>query len=330
MYEGTGIGLALVYSLTSRLGGTISVRSQVEGADQPSGTHFLVELPIQQMGNYRETNPPVAPTTQIDFMYAAAQAIDSGPQEHLPLILVVEDNTEMREFIVAELAATYRIRSAANGYEGWLLAKEELPDVIIADLMMPRMDGYALIEQIRNDPVTDHIAVILLTASIESDSRRKGFEYGADEYVTKPFNVGALRLRLRNLLNRQQKLRDQYRQQFAQPGTLSPLATVQDQFLRRLYQLIEERLDDSSLNIDWLAKQLAVSKKTLYLKVQTLIQLSPNEVIRQYRLRKAIDLLKAGHNASETTYLVGFESPSYFAKVFKDFYHQTPTDYIRN
>ncbi|WP_080059230.1 response regulator [Spirosoma aerolatum] len=329
-YEGTGIGLALVNNLIARMGGTINVRSCVEGGEGLSGTEFRIELPVQQTSGYQEALQLVAPTAKIDLLHAVNQDVTSLHGERSPLILVVEDNTELREFMVAELATTYRIRSAANGYEGWLLAQEELPDVIIADLLMPRMDGYSLIEQVRNDPATDHIAIILLTASVESDSRRKGFEYGADEYVTKPFNVGELRLRLRNLLNRQQKLRDQYRQQFAQANPVAPLATVQDQFLRRLYQLIEDRLDDSSLTVEWLATQLAVSQKTLYLKVQSLIQLSPNEVIRQYRLRKAIDLLKAGHNASETAYLVGFESPSYFARVFKDFYQQTPTSYLRN
>ncbi|WP_080054071.1 response regulator [Spirosoma aerolatum] len=329
-YEGTGIGLALVYELILRLGGTISVRSHVEGTDQPSGTHFLVEIPVQRISDYQEAHQLQIPLPTLDLLPAVAPDLNSDRRENLPLILVVEDNTELREFIVAELATTYRVRSAANGYEGWLLAKEELPDVIIADLMMPRMDGYALLEQVRNDSATNHIAVILLTASVAPDSRRKGFEYGADEYITKPFNVGELRLRLRNFLSRQQKLRDQYRQQFAQTSTSAPLATVQDHFLRRLYQLIEERLDDSSLNVEWLAEQLAVSRKTLYLKVQNLLQLSPNELIRQYRLRKSIDLLKAGHNASETAYLVGFESPSYFTKVFKEFYQQTPTDYMRN
>ena len=112
---------------------------------------------------------------------------------------------------------------------------------------------------------------------------------------------------------------------FAPPGY-----QYQDQFLRRLYQLIEQHLDDSTLSVEWLADQLAMSRKTLYLKVHTLMQLSPIELIRHYRLRKSIDFLKAGHNASETAYLVGFESPSYFTKVFKDFYQQTPTDYIKS
>ena len=329
-YEGTGIGLALVSELIRRMDGTIRVQSEVQADGQMGGTHFLVEIPVRRTGDFHDYPPLNPPATTAALIQNTAQT-DEAPtsREHSPLILVVEDNAELREFMVAELAATYRIRSAANGYEGWIVAKEELPDVIITDLIMPRIDGYALIDQLRHDPATDHIAILLLTASAEPESRRKGLESGADEYLTKPFNLAELRLRLRNILTRQQKLRDAYRQQFAQPDQATPPAAVQDQFLRRLYQLIEAHCDDSALSVDSLAGQLAVSRKTLYLKVQALTQLSPNELIRQYRLRKSIDLLKAGHNASETAYMVGFESPSYFSKVFKDFYHQTPTEYLK-
>ena len=331
-YEGTGIGLALVHELTLRLGGTITVQSYLNEQNGLQGTHFVLEIPVQQVNNYKEAQSVVTPTTNLDLLLPAKErtaVAESQSVDTTPLILVVEDNAELREFMIAELATTFRVRSAANGYEGWVLAKEELPDIIISDLMMPRMDGYALIEQLKADPATDHIAIILLTASLEQDSRLKGLSYGADEYLTKPFHVGELRLRLRNLLNRQQKLREQYRQQLAQPEPSTPLEAVQDQFLRRLYSLVEQRLDDSSLSVEWLADQLAMSRKTLYTKVNSLIQLSPNELIRQYRLRKAIDLLRAGHNASETAYMVGFESPSYFTKVFREFYQQTPTDYLK-
>ena len=328
-YEGSGIGLALVHELTLRLGGTIRAQSQTEGPGGQAGTQFVLEIPLQPVGNYREAQSAVVPTTLIDLPPTALAGTDSVLSRDTPLVVVVEDNAELREFIVAELATTYRIRSAANGYEGWVLAKEELPDVIISDLLMPRMDGYALIEQVKADPATDHIAIVLLTASVEQESRLKGLAYGADEYVTKPFHIGELRLRVGNLLSRQQKLREHYRQQLAQPDAVAPPESVKDVFLRRLYKLLEQRLDDSSLSVEWVADQLAMSRKTLYLKVHTLTHLSPNELIRQYRLRKSIDLLRAGHNTSETAYLVGFESPSYFTKVFREFYHQTPTEYMK-
>lgn len=330
-YEGSGIGLALVHELIVKLGGTIRVESQQQGMSGQSGTQFWVELPVQRVDHL--TPHSLRPTLTVETPDLPAESVHATAElvsDRTPLVLIVEDNTDLREFIVAELATTYRIRSAGNGYEGWVVAREELPDVIISDVMMPRMDGYELLEHIRTDPLTDHIAVILLTASVESDSRLKGLAFGADAYLTKPFNLGELRLQLRNLLTRQEKLREEQQQQFTQPGSATPLETTQDQFLRRLYGLLEDRLDDSSLSVEWLADQLAMSRKKLYLKIHSLLQVSPNDLIRQYRLRKAIDLLRAGHNASETAYMVGFESPSYFTRVFKEFYQQTPTDYIRH
>lgn len=329
-YEGTGIGLALVNELVLRLGGTIRVESSIEPDTQ--GTRFVLEIPVQQVVQQQQETAIVIPSLNIDQRVTTngtATIVIQNVPETTPLLLVVEDNNELREFIVAELATTYRIRSAANGHEGLVLAKEELPDVIISDLTMPRMDGYALLEQVKTDPATDHIAVMLLTAQAELESRLKSFEYGADEYLTKPFHMGELQLRLRNLLNRQQKLREFYRQQLTKPDAVSPQQTKADQFLSRFYQLLEQRLDDSSLSVEWLADQLAMSRKTLYLKVNNLTHLSPNDLIRQYRLRKAIELLHQGHNSSETAYMVGFESPSYFARVFREVYQQSPTDYVK-
>ncbi|WP_229254081.1 response regulator [Dyadobacter sp. NIV53] len=330
LYQGSGIGLALVHELVLRLGGNINVTSQVAGEAAQQGTHFLLELPVQRVADQNQET--VYPTTFIDLPRLTNESFGmnhSVTSDNMPLILVVEDKAEMREFIVAELATTYRIRSAANGYEGWMLAQEELPDIIISDLMMPRMDGYTLIEHIKTDQATNHIAIILLTGSLEHGNRLKGYEYGADDYLTKPFNLSELRLKVRNLLSRQQKLREHYQRQLTQPDAPVPVETKQDLFLSRLYQLVEQRLDDSSLSVEWLADQMAMSRKTFYRKVHTLVQLSPNELIRQYRLRKAIDLLRAGNNASETAYLLGFESPSHFSKVFREFYQRTPTDYLK-
>ncbi|GAB3783075.1 hypothetical protein GCM10028818_40250 [Spirosoma horti] len=330
--DSTGISLSLVRELTQRLGGQITVQSQVDGPPGTSGTEFVLELPLQRP-NENETAPVVeSPSVLVDLptLPASGQsATPSGVAESPPLVLVIEDNPELREFMVAELATTYRVRSAANGYDGWVLAKEELPSIIITDLMMPRLDGYALIERLKADPVTDHIPLVLLSGSAGDAHRLKGLALGADDYLTKPFHLDELRLRLRNLLSRQQRLQEHYRQQLAQPDSTTPLQTVSDQFLRKLYTLIEAHLDDSTLSVEWLADELAMSRKALYLKVHNLTHLSPVELIRQYRLRKAIDLLRLGHSAAETAYLVGFETPSYFTKVFREFYKQTPSAYVK-
>ncbi|MVM34559.1 response regulator [Spirosoma sp. HMF4905] len=323
----TGLSLALVQALTQRMGGHIQVSSQVE-----VGTEFSVELPLHRIGDSQPAQVQATPSLVVESpalpQLPSGHSVEVGPDVP-PLILVVEENTELREYMVAELTTLYRVRTASNGYQGWVVAKEELPDLVITDLMMARLNGYELIERLKADPVTDHIPTVLLTASADEASRLKGLAVGADEYLTKPFHLGELRLRLRNLLDRQQRLRDHYRHQLAQPTDSTSLQAVGDQFLRRFYGLIDQRLDDSTLSVEWLAEELALSRKALYLKIQSLTQLSPIELIRQYRLRKAIDLLRAGHGASETAYLVGFDSPSYFTKVFREFYQQTPSAFIK-
>ncbi|RAJ94533.1 signal transduction histidine kinase [Larkinella arboricola] len=324
----TGISLALVRELALRLGGSVQVESQIE--EGASGTVFVLELPVQRTTSETISQSVEGPSVLVDLPARAGESgakLPSESAESVPLILVVEDNPELRDFMVTELAITYRVRSAANGYEGWVIAKEELPSIVITDLMMPRLDGHGLIERLKADPATDHIAIMLLSASAEETHRLRGLSLGANDYLNKPFHLGELRLRLRNLLSHQQRLREHYRQQLAQPDSASPLQSVGDEFLRKLYTLIEQHLDDSTLSVEWLAEELAMSRKALYLKVQNLTHLSPVELIRQYRLRKAIDLLRLGHSAAETAYMVGFESPSYFTKVFREFYHQTPTSY---
>lgn len=326
----TGISLALVRELTLRLGGSVHVESQIGDGSGESGTVFMLDLPVRRTGSAATGISLEAPSVVVDLPARAGESgskLSADAAESVPLILVVEDNPELREFMVTELATTYRVRSAANGYEGWVIAREELPAIVITDLMMPRLDGHGLIEHLKADPATDHIAIILLSASAEETHRLRGLSLGANDYLAKPFHLGELRLRLRNLLSHQQRLREYYRQQLAQPDSATPLLSVGDEFLRKLYTLIEQHLDDSTLSVEWLADELAMSRKALYLKVQNLTHLSPVELIRQYRLRKAIDLLRLGHSAAETAYLVGFESPSYFTKVFREFYHQTPTSY---
>ncbi len=304
-HQGTGIGLALVHELVHRLEGDIQVASQVGG--HTPGTQFVLHIPIQPVSDLLEGQPVTAPSLQVELPPRVHESAETSPRAdraELPLVLLVED-------------------------EGWIIAKEDLPELVVSDLMMPHMDGYSLIERLKTDPATDHIAVILLTGNTEADSRYRGLTYGADDYLTKPFHMGELKLRLRNLVERQQKLRTHYRHQLTQTDQITPLPSLSDQFLRRFYGLIEQRLDDSSLSVDWLADQLAMSRQALNKKVQSLTNLSPVDLIRQYRLRKAINLLRFGHNASETAYMVGFESPSYFTRVFRQYYQQTPTDFVK-
>lgn len=327
-YEGTGIGLALVNELVGVLGGTISVESE-----PAKGTTFELVLPLYPVSVQADAPRVAVPENRSrpgEVLERASEVWPISAETHtqvLPVVLVVDDNDELRDFLARELAPNYRVLQAADGEAGWQMTQAELPDVLISDVMMPHMDGYTLTRLVKNHPLTNHIAVILLTAKAAHQSRIDGLAEGADEYLAKPFHLDELHLRLRNLLNYRQHLRDHYRQQFAQPDLPSPIMGVDDAFLQRVYQLLEEHLSNPALDVDWLADQLAMSRKTLYRKSHSLVQLAPNELIRQYRLRKAADLLRAGHNASQTAFMVGFKTPSYFTLVFKEFYLKTPTEF---
>ena len=336
-HEGTGIGLALVHELVGLLGGTIAVESE-PGA----GTTFRLMLPVQSVSatahvprldrataNRAFVIPPVVPITTLSNGHSTDGQLVSR-------VLVVEDNDELRAFLVGELAQSYHVLEAADGEAGWAICQTELPDIVLTDLMMPRMNGYELTRRIKNHPDTDHIAVVMLTAKAAQQSRIEGLQRGADDYLAKPFSIDELHLRLRNLISRQQKLGEHYRRQFtlfAEPLDHldpTPVPAPPDPFLLRIYGLLDAHLDNSALGVDWLADQLAMTRKTLYRKVHSLIQLPPADLIRQYRLRRATDLLRRGHTVTETADLVGFSTPSHFAVVFKEFYQQTPTEFMNN
>ncbi|GAA4415991.1 hypothetical protein GCM10023187_47000 [Nibrella viscosa] len=333
----TGIGLSLVKELVELMRGTISVSSAVG-----QGTRFTVELPLLPIGSDEPpvtyipapslsvpvwTDPP-AKTRRIPIQQVSSLSpTPANEADQLPLVLVLEDNAELCQFLAEELAEQYRVLTAADGREGWAITERELPDVVISDVMMPNMNGYQFTHQLKTTPATDHIAVILLTARATQPGLIEGLQQGADEYIAKPFHLDELHLRLRNLLTRRQKLRECYQQQLARPG--SPLAseTLQDRWLKLLYDVMEQHLDDSTFGVEQLADHLAVSRRTLHRKVQSLTHLSPNELIRQYRLRRAAELLRTGLSVSDTAYQVGFEAPSYFSQCFKEVFQVTPSEY---
>lgn len=331
VYEGSGIGLALAHELTRLLNGQLTVSSTPN-----VGTTFALTLPLNVPG----PNDPVKKLLPRGVL-SLPSAVTLPPQEPAtssdhPLILLVEDNPELLAFLVQSLANHYRVLTATNGREGLALALHELPDVVVSDVMMPEMDGYQLTHALKTNPATDHIAVILLSARSATQSRREGLAEGADDYLTKPFDLVELQFRLHNLISRQQKLRSYCQNQLNQvtrdPSSLlpqsSPDTSLQVGFLTQLNGLIENHLDDSEFRAEILADEAAMSIRTLTRKLNTLLGISPARLIRTYRLRRAVDLLRSGHPVSETAYMVGFEHPANFATAFKELYQQSPTDFI--
>ncbi|GAB4014588.1 two-component regulator propeller domain-containing protein [Spirosoma migulaei] len=320
---GSGIGLALVKELVEMMQGTVKVTSLPD-----KGTSFTVELPCRQArAELVVQTPPNEPSSTT----APGQAPVSpdSTDDKLHRILLVEDNDELAEYIASTLNTEWRVKRVSNGQLGVTTAIAEGPDLIISDVLMPEMDGYELCRQLKANPVTSHIPIILLTAKVSVESRLEGLTAGADDYLAKPFQVDELRGRVRNRLDQQSRTRQHFRSQLLREGNL-PTTSLdpQDEFMNRVYSILEERLDDSTFGVEPLATAIGMSRMHLNRKVKAMTGLSPNELIRIVRLKRAAELLLTGVSVSEVADRVGFDTPAYFSKVFKDQYHLTPSEYV--
>ena len=249
-----------------------------------------------------------------------------------PLVLIVEDNEQIRIFISSFLVTNYRIVEAKNGVEGLEIARDSIPDVILSDIIMPEMGGYELCRKLKSDEKTSHIPLILLTGKASADSKEKGFELGADHYVTKPFNPKLLELRIKNIL----KTREQHRSQLIhiQENSIEPkdlkMQSKDQEFLKKVIKCVEENLSNSEFGVEELYQELGLSRTQLYRKLKALIGQSANEFIRSFRLKRAAQLLKQQEmTISEITYHVGFNDLQYFRYCFKKQFGSTPSEYAQ-
>ncbi len=321
-YQGTGIGLALAKELTELMQATLTATSELN-----KGTTFTLTVTLTKA---KDTAVPAYMMKQAE---AAIMPVENNLTDEplsQAMLLIVEDNKELNEFIAQTFRRYYRVITAVNGLEGLRIANEELPDIIISDLMMPEMDGYAFCKVIKNNAATNHIAFLLLTGRAAPDKKIEGLQSGADDYLTKPFIAEELQLRVANMLSRQQQLRQYFQSKLivkpAENITVKEVPATHP-FLEKLYAIVDANLDDEGFSVDKLATKAAVSERTLQRKLATLIGLSPVEVIKQYRLKKATEFLKQGMGVAETTYMIGYESPAYFSTLFKSVYGVTPSEY---
>ncbi len=340
--KGTGIGLALTKELVDLHKGLINVESK-EG----EGTTFKVSL---LKGQSHLTDDQITATetqyqyehTELSDMELEVPAYNRDTEtikednnteiDDLPVILVAEDNADMRLFISEYLVTNYKVIEAENGKEAIELALENIPDVIVSDIMMPEVNGYELCEKIKKDDRTSHIPVILLTAKASGESTEKGFEMGADYYVTKPFNPKLLELRIKNIL----KTRDKIHSQLSSSGeiNLEPknlnIGSKDQEFLNKIMACVEANFSNSMFGIDDLCKELGMSRTKLYRKLKGLIGQSANEFIRSFRLKRAAQLLRKQElTISEVTYQVGFNDLQYFRYCFKEQYGVNPSEYAQ-
>ncbi|MBD2699593.1 response regulator [Spirosoma sp. BT702] len=317
---GTGIGLALVKELVQLQKGIITVESRVN-----EGTTFFVELPYRQAATSEKTVDATLPSR----IETDDQAWAVADEQYVPRVLIVEDNNDLAHFIAESLPSHYRIRRAVNGRDGLEQAIEHLPDLIISDVMMPEMDGFTLCSKLKTDLQTSHIPVIMLTAKSSPTNRTEGLLLGADDYLTKPFQVQELQLRVHNQLTTRQRMREWVRINLNNPDPSAAQAVPEltDPFLTQLYGIIDNHLSDVTFGVDIMMAELGMSRTNLFRKVKALTGLSANDLLRQYRLKRATQLLRSGITVTDTAYQVGFDSPAYFTKCFREVYQTTPREF---
>jgi DNA-binding response OmpR family regulator len=240
----------------------------------------------------------------------------------------VEDSVNVRDYIRDALKPHYKVLEASNGREGIDTAKKIIPDLIITDIIMPEKDGYELCHVLKNDINTSHIPIIMLTVKASDENMLEGLEAGADDYITKPFNTKILCARIKNLID----IRTQLQQNMKREMTLQPVqmsvSKIDREFLKNLHAVINKNMSDPEFNVEELCRKLYMGRTTLYRKLHALSGETPADFIRSYRLKKGAELIKQkSGTVLEVSFAVGFSSSSYFAKCFKEKFHQLPSEY---
>lgn len=320
--KGAGIGLALTKELVALHKGKIKVNS-VMG----EGTTFIVKLPVSEdyyVDTEKITSSKKNEIVQIDDENnLSKQNIDLNISKKT--ILIVEDNFELQHFLKDLFQGQYNILLAENGQEGFYHAKNNIPDLIISDIMMPKMDGIELCKELNIDNLTKHIPIVLLTAKNSTNAKIEGLKTGAVEYINKPFNTNELLLKVNNILASKENIITKYRKELINKPEIKVNKSQDEIFLEKLVSIVNERLRDSTFKIDELADILNMSHSSLYRKCMSLTGLSVVDFIKTIRLKKAAILLaKYGYTISEVAYLVGFNDPKYFSKSFKSYFKITP------
>jgi two-component system sensor histidine kinase/response regulator, hybrid (''''one-component system'''') len=356
----TGIGLSLVKELVEMHKAVISVDSKLG-----EGSCFKVDF-LKGKEHYDDTvefiledATTASMTIPAPVMDATASVIpivnpDEGIQDeeseetsNKEVMLLVEDNQELRAFLRTIFSSTYRVVEAADGMEGWSKALKFVPDIIISDVMMPEKDGIEMTKELRADMTTSHIPIVLLTAKTSIESKLEGLEYGADDYITKPFSATYLKARVENLLSQRRKLQSLYRDNLMNNTHVSSLSTSEEaateeeklpdmspndrKFMDKLVELMEANMDNGDLVVDDLVREVAVSRSVFFKKLKTLTGLAPIEFIKEMRINRAAQLIETGEfNMTQISYMVGINDPRYFSKCFKSKLGMTPTEYRDN
>ena len=325
--RGTGIGLAIVKAFTELHHGEVSATS-IEG----KGSTFTIHIPIRQKGEV--TNQPTEKIEQLVEPSSAeevpnqARHIDELIQPYQtdkPEVLIIDDNIDIRTYLRSVLSEKYNVSEAADGKVGLELARKIVPDIVLSDIMMPVMDGLAFCQQLKTDKAISHIPVILLTARSLDEQRAEGYEHGADAYLSKPFSLRLLLSRIDNLIESRKKLNQTWSKGVEDDEIGNISNEIDKSFLKQLRKIIQENLANSDLSVEQIGDEIGLSRVQLYRKVKALTGYSPVEIVRKARLTRARHLLQTTERTvSEVAYAVGFSTPSYFSKCYKDEFGENP------
>ena len=325
--RGTGIGLAIVKAFTELHHGEVSATS-IEG----KGSTFTIHIPVRQKGEV--TNQPTEKIEQLVEPSSAeevpnqARHIDELIQPYQtdkPEVLIIDDNIDIRTYLRSVLSEKYNVSEAADGKVGLELARKIVPDIVLSDIMMPVMDGLAFCQQLKTDKAISHIPVILLTARSLDEQRAEGYEHGADAYLSKPFSLRLLLSRIDNLIESRKKLNHTWSKGVEDDEIGNISNEIDKSFLKQLRKIIQENLANSDLSVEQIGDEIGLSRVQLYRKVKALTGYSPVEIVRKARLTRARHLLQTTERTvSEVAYAVGFSTPSYFSKCYKDEFGENP------
>jgi signal transduction histidine kinase/ligand-binding sensor domain-containing protein/DNA-binding response OmpR family regulator len=319
--QGTGIGLAITKEFVKLHNGVITVKSEPE-----KGTCFTVLLPAKKF--YDPSARPVGNTLPAE----EAEPIifeESQKNGKKKTVLIVEDNEDLRFYLKDNLKRQYQVEEATNGKEGWEKAKLLNPDLIVSDIMMPLMDGIELAKKIKNETLTAHIPIILLSAMGSEEKQLEGLNVGVNDYITKPFTFEILASKIRNLVAQQKFLQKKFQAQIEVNPSEVTVTPVDEKFLKQALEIVEKHMDEPEFSVEDFSREMFMNRVTLYRKILSITGKTPLEFIRSIRLKRAVQLLeKSGMSIAEIAYEVGFNNPKNFSKFFKEEFQVTPSQYL--
>ncbi len=322
-FAGTGIGLAFTKDLVLLHNGEITVESEPQ-----KGSTFRIVIPI-----YSESSANLAPLKEEVFI-EEFEEVEAG-QDNLqlsekPIVLIVEDNLEVNDYLVSLFKDGYTVHTTFNGKQGLAQALESIPDVVISDVMMPEMNGYDLCHALKSSLQTSHIPVIILTAQSDSAAQIKGVNEGADVYLAKPFNPQVLLSHVRNVLESRKKLKELFTQRVSLGPNEVEITAFEGEFIKKVIANIEENITNSDFQTDALAEEMNMSRSTFYRKLKAITDMSGSEFIRFIKIQRSAQLLRSGEfTVKQIAYEVGFNDAKHFRKCFIKQYGMTPSDYIK-